>query len=244
MISKRHTKLKYEAGIDLEDLSVFYDFTEADNEFLQSIGAKTDTNNPTDEGAIVEDDGDENWEDVSDDDVMDENDDNEPSDDEEDDGFGEQLAQFGFDITELGELILPNGRVIGHRALSRYYKQRVPTRKTSTAVVAARRAAGERLLNGQVVNLHGSDENALALTRAGISPAVAAGRAGNGILVKGAGGVYTSLSIYRYRAVMRKQRREDVQGKRIYERTYQNMNKMDKKGNRLTNNVSVAHAKR
>jgi pre-60S factor REI1 len=244
MISKRHTKLKYEAGIDLEDLSVFYDFTEADNEFLRSIGAKPITNNTAEEGDLAEDDGDENWEDVSDDDVMDENDDNETNDDEDGDGFAEQLAQFGFDVTELGELILPNGRVIGHRALSRYYKQRAPTRNTSTAVVAARRAAGERLLNGQVVNFHGSDENALALTRAGISPAVVAGRAGNGILVKGAGGVYTSLSIYRYRAVMRKQRREDVQGKRIYERTYQNMNKMDKKGNRLANNVSVAHAKR
>jgi hypothetical protein len=48
-----------------------------------------------------------------------ENDDNEASDDVDDDGFGEQLAQLGFDITELGMLTLPDGRVIGHRALLR-----------------------------------------------------------------------------------------------------------------------------
>ncbi|CAB9516131.1 Cytoplasmic 60S subunit biogenesis factor REI1 homolog [Seminavis robusta] len=176
MISKSHTKLKYEAGIDLEDL--------------------------------------------------------------------EQLAQFGFDVTDLGELVLPNGRIVGHRALSRYYRQRVQTRNNSTAVVAARRAAGERIWNGQVVNLHGAEENTLALTKAGISPAVAAGRAGKGILVEGSGGVYTSLSIYRFRASMRKQRREDKQGKRQWERTNRNMNRMDKKANRLMNGVSVAHAAR
>merc|ERR1711865_419092 len=104
--------------------------------------------------------------------------------------------------------------------------------------------AGERLFNGHVINIHGLEENSLALAKAGIKPGDAAGRAGNGILVKGEGGAYTSLSIYRYRAVMRKQRREDFQGKRLYERSKQNMNRMDKKANRLMNGVSVAHAKR
>ena len=36
MISSYHTKLRYEAGIDLEELDLFYDFSEADNEFLDS----------------------------------------------------------------------------------------------------------------------------------------------------------------------------------------------------------------
>jgi len=243
MLSKSHTKLKYEAGVDLEDLSVFYDFAEADNEFLTSIGAKpraqAQTDNNNDE--VMEDDGDEDWEDVPDDDAeMGEGDD-------EDDLYGEyeaQLAQFGFDINELGELILPNGRVIGHRALSRYYRQRAPTRNNSTAIVAARRAAGEVLFNGQVMNIHGSDENTMALTKAGINPNVATGRAAKGILAKSSGGVYTSLSIYRYRAVVRKQRREDNQGHRLHHRQKTNMNKMDKKHNRLMNGVSVAHAAR
>ena len=34
MISTNHTKLRYEPNVDLEDLSVFYDFSEADAEFL------------------------------------------------------------------------------------------------------------------------------------------------------------------------------------------------------------------
>jgi pre-60S factor REI1 len=233
MISKRHTKLKYEAGIDLEDLSVFYDFKEADNEFLRSIGVEKKTPEPS-EDAVVEDDGDEDWEDVSEDEEMAEAEED-GGDDDYDAEYEAQLAQFGFDVTELGELVLPNGRVIGHRALSRYYRQRVPSQNTSTAVVAARRAAGERLFNGQVINIHGSEQNSLALARAGIKPGDAAGRAGKGILNMGAGGVYTSLSIYRYRAAMRKQRVEDKQFKRLHEKTSQNMNKMDKKHNRLMN---------
>lgn len=229
MISKRHTKLRYEAGIDLEDLSVFYDFSEADNEFLRSIGVSSNQNsdNTTDANSeeIVEDDGDEDWEDISDDDaeMVDAEDEGDKEDDAE---YEEQLAQFGFDVTELGELVLPNGRVIGHRALSRYYRQRVPTHNNSTALVAARRAAGERLFNGQVINIHGLEQNSVALAKAGIKPGEAAGRAGKGILAKGAGGVYTSLSIYRYRAVMRKQRREDRQGKRLHEKTSQNINRV------------------
>jgi hypothetical protein len=47
--------------------------------------------------------------------------------------------------------------------------------KLASPLVAARRAAGERLLNGKVANRRGSDQSALALTRAGISPTVAAG---------------------------------------------------------------------
>jgi len=156
------------------------------------------------------------------------------------------LAQYGFDVNALGELILPNGRVIGHRALSRYYKQRVPTAKTNqnSALVAARRAAGERLFNGQVINIHGTSENSMALMKAGVHPNVAAGRAGNGILTKNEAGMYSSMSIYRFRAAARKARREEFQGVRLYEKSKQNMNRMDKKANRLMNGVSVAHAKR
>ena len=272
MISKRHTKLKYEAGIDLEDLTLFYDFAEADNEFLTSVGIEAPPARPpatakqtvtgntakdTEDDAVVteeenddnDDDDDAEWEDISDDEEMADADANEDDNDEDEDealydAYEEQLAQYGFDVNALGELVLPNGRVIGHRALSRYYKQRVPQNNTSTAVVAARRAAGERLFNGQVYNIHGTEENALALAKAGICPSQAAGRAAKGILVKGEGGMYTSFSIYRYRAALRKQRRGDFKGKRIEEKTKQNINRMDKKHNRLMNGVSVAHAAR
>lgn len=249
MISKTHTKLKYEAGVDLEDLSVFYDFSEADNEFMKSVAARASkrvvSESKDNDDTIMEDDGDANWEDISDDEDMGE--DGEDGNDDDDgiyDQYESHLAQYGFDVNVLGELILPNGRVIGHRALQRYYKQRVPNTNSSSALVAARRAAGERLFNGAVVNIHGLNENSMALTKAGINPDMAAGRKGKGILHKNKGGVYSSLSIYRFRASVRKQRREDDQGKRIYEHTSQNMNRMDKKANRLHNNVSVAHAKR
>jgi pre-60S factor REI1 len=262
MVSKRHTKLKYEAGIDLEDLTLFYDFAKADSEFLTSVGitappqpTNTTKNNRDDvmntetdgDVAVVEDDDgdDADWEDISDDEEMAEG---AETDDAEDDAlydaYEEQLAQYGFDVNALGELVLPNGRVIGHRGLARYYKQRVPQNNTSTAVIAARRAAGERLFNGTVYNIHGREENALALAKAGIQPAQAAGRAARGILVKGEGGMYTSFSIYRYRAAMRKQRRGEFKGKLIEEKTKQNINRMDKKHNRLMNGVSVAHAAR
>lgn len=238
MISKRHTKLKYEAGVDLEDLDLFYDFTEADNEFYKSIGAttradtvipETTTTNIDDDDEVMEDDGDEDWEDISDDEeeLTSKNNYQGEDDEEMQNAYEKHLAQFGFDVNALGELILPSGRVIGHRALSRYYKQRAPSTSKSTALVAARRAAGERLFNGQVINIHGTDENSMALTRAGINPDMAAGRAGNGILAKGRGGVYSSVSIYRFRAVVRKQRREDHQGQRLHERTRLNMNRME-----------------
>ena len=121
MISKRHTKLKYEAGIDLEDLSVFYDFTEADNEFMKSIGATTRAKpvvSETEDDAVMEDDGDEDWEDISDDEEMADDDDGEDDEGIYDD-YENHLAQYGFDVNDLGELVLPNGRVIPQRAPSR-----------------------------------------------------------------------------------------------------------------------------
>ena len=47
MISKQHSKIRYEAGIDLEDLSVFYDFKEENERFLQSTqGSKSKEEEP------------------------------------------------------------------------------------------------------------------------------------------------------------------------------------------------------
>ena len=71
-----------------------------------------------------------------------------------------------------------------------------------------------------------------------------AAAAGNGILVKSKDGGFSALSLYRFRAAVQKQRRDDAKGRRLQQRTTQNINKMDKKANRLMNGVSVAHAAR
>jgi pre-60S factor REI1 len=286
MVNARHCKLRYEAGVDLEEFDVFYDFSKDNEEFLRTGignhktkrrakkrvdgagGNGDDQDEDEDENMQVVDeendeDGDDEWEDVDSDEEM-------QDDDDDDDGlyaaYEDEVAKHGFDITPLGELVFPDGRIIGHRGLSRYYKQRFAPEDSRTSVAAARRANGERLLNGRVYDTYamaqqeaeeggdgeGGDKKkmtALQLARAGLTMGAAAGRSGKGILVPtgGAGSnpsSFTALSLYRYRAVMKKARREEFQGRRLQQRTTLAMNKMDKKANRLMNNVSVAHAKR
>jgi pre-60S factor REI1 len=263
MIQKQHTKMRYEAGVDLDDFDVFYDFVEENEQFWQSVGGKRQesaTNDGQNEAMDgIEEDGDEEdgWEDISDDeeaaeDNMDEDDDNNSIYSE----FEEEVARMGIDVTPLGELVFPNGRIVGHRSLRKYYKQRTAQREdTRESVVAARRGAGERLYRGRVYQVgDGSStasqnpldaSRAVALSRAGMTPELTAGRAGKGILVSTKGGSnFTQLSVYRFRAVVKKQRREDARGKRLFDRTACPINKWDKKGNRMLNGVSVAHAKR
>lgn len=288
MRSKIHTKLCYQVGVDLEDLDVFYDFAEADEAFWKSTGKakkpmleeqqqrKDNDGDVMEENDGVEDDDDDvgedggdadaDWEDVSDDEDGVDDDDNMDDDNGEKEmyeGYEEEVARMGFNVTALGELVFPDGRIVGHRGLRRYYKQRLPQHKeTSAAVSAAREAAGERLYRGRVYqigngsssssasasnNNNSSMDNAKnnhALVMAGIAPGIAAGRAGRGILVSGGGATYSQVSVYRYRAAVRKQRRMDRAGQMIIQRTTTNMNRMDKKANRLINNVSVAHAPR
>jgi len=119
--------------------TVFYDFTEADAEFLGKssvqqrgkLAAAQDAT--TAEGMAVggvgdEDDqqpGDSNaedWEDVSDDEeeakVEKMDVDKADKEDEDDDDFDEAVARMGFDVTPLGELVLPDGRIVRHLAFS------------------------------------------------------------------------------------------------------------------------------
>lgn len=227
MISKQHAKLRYERGY-WDELDPFYDF-KSDNEQFQ-FPDRTDDDDANDGDAdmqVVEDDGDDDgWEDMSQD-----------GDDEDVfEGYEREIARFGLDVTPLGEIIFPDGRIVGHRALKRYYKQNHRPVKSSTAIVAAKQAAGERIFDGQVVNISG----------AGAMPREQLKGAGKGILVglkDGAEG-FSALSLYRYRAAVRKQRRNDQVGRRLKHRTTLNMNRMDKKANRLMNGVSVAHAAR
>jgi len=266
MIHTRHTKLRYEAGIDLWEFDPFYDFSKDDTDFLESgIGnyKKKSAKRPEEQCMqcdVIDDEEDEDsgeWEDVEDDDMESQNEDEDMESQNEDglySAFQDEIANHGFDITPLGELIFPDGRIVGHRGLSRYYKQRFAPENSRTAVLAAKRANGERLLDGRVYDLNAlksqQDESALQLVKAGLAPGAARGRAGRGILVNvtgsgdNGGASYTMISLYRYKAAVNKARREDFKGRRLQQKTILPMNKMDKKANRLYNNVSVAHAAR
>ena len=219
MISKQHSKIRYEAGIDLEDLSVFYDFKEENERFLQSTrGSSKEEEMHDAEGAGDEEqdkDEEDGWEDISDDEEIDDADEMVDEDDEDAySEFEEEVARMGLDVTPLGELVFPDGRIVGHRSLRRYYKQRVPrTEDTRASVQAARLAAGERLYRGRVYQIGGGSTNtsrnpieasraqALALSTAGVAPGLATGRTGKGILVTSgnmAGPGFTQISVYRF----------------------------------------------
>ena len=267
MISTRHTKLLYERGADMEEFDPFYDFSQADAEFLGSGGRKNgkqqqeqDLSNIQDgsndqaadaEMGVNENDEDGEWEDMSDAEGDDEDMVEDDGDDDDDDdmygGYEDEIARFGLDVSPLGELVFPDGRIIGHRGLARYYKQRAAPVNDSSAVAAARRAAGERLYRGRVYQIGAEEqthETSLALARAGITPGTATGRKGNGVLVKSGSNGYTALSLYRYRAVVKKAHRDEARGQRLEFKSTRNINRMDKKANRLMNGVSVAHAAR
>jgi len=232
MVSKQHTKLRYEKGF-WDELDPFYDFKLENTEYELAKSEVSESKNANDDGdvdmgaVVVDDDGDEDgWEAMS-----------EEGNDEEEvfDGYEREIARFGLDVTPLGELVFPDGRIIGHRALNRYYKQNHRPTQNNTAIVAAKRAAGERIYDGRVINVSGN-----------VVPRDQLNGVGRGILVpmkEGAEG-FSALSLYRYRAAVRKQRREDDVGRRLHYRTKLNMNRMDKKANRLMNGVSVAHAAR
>mmetsp|Transcript_15075 Transcript_15075/g.34952 ORF Transcript_15075/g.34952 Transcript_15075/m.34952 type:complete len:441 (-) Transcript_15075:44-1366(-) len=233
MIDKQHAKLRYEKGF-WEELDPFYDFSLADREFASKIELNTEAEEAKSSTADMNDelsDDEGGWEEMSDVD--------EEEEEEMFEGYEQEIKRFGLDVNNLGELVFPDGRVVGHRALRRYYKQKLSaSTTTSLAVVAAKKASGERLYGGRVVNIH--DHNLKHDKVRG---------AGKGILVAVGGGeggpaTFSTLSLYRYRAAIRKQRRGDLKGKKIREKAFQNINRMDKKANRLMNGVSVAHAAR
>jgi pre-60S factor REI1 len=243
MKSSNHTKLRYEANIDLDEFDVFYDFTAVNREFIQSQRKKQSRllQDAVNDEAEDDDDGDEDWEDVPEN-AAEESDEDDNGEEWYDD-YQSDMNVMGFDVTALGEIIFPDGRIIGHRALRKYYRQNLrPTAPRSVAVAAARLAAGERLYRGRVYSttMVSSTQKPGSIQHCGLPPS-----AGKGILVaSGADGTYTQLSVYRYMAAVRKQRLDSRQGQKLMERTTMNMNKMDKKHNRMMNGVSVAHAKR
>jgi len=235
MIDKQHCKIRYEQGF-WEELDPFYDFSLADKNFVATIGEDTNEANEASMDVDVDDDDDDDdggWEDVSD---------GEAEGDEEEvfEGYEREIRRFGLKVNALGELVFPDGRVVGHRALRRYYKQKITADTTkSLAIVAAKKASGERMFNGQVVNIYDHNLKHDKVRGAGKGILVAVGGADGGVAT------FSALSLYRYRAAIRKQRRGDRKGEKIRQKALgQNINRMDKKANRLMNGVSVAHAAR
>mmetsp|Transcript_87825 Transcript_87825/g.131697 ORF Transcript_87825/g.131697 Transcript_87825/m.131697 type:complete len:435 (+) Transcript_87825:253-1557(+) len=224
MISKQHTKLKYEEGF-WDELDPFYDF---DRDSALIPGSQ---NGPIEVRDSIDGEEEDGWEDMSEsDDVGMDLAQQRKADEDVYAEYEKEIARFGLDVTPLGELVFPDGRIVGHRALQKYYKQRARPVASSTAIIAAKRAAGERVYQGSVVNI-GSPSNGKMKG------------SGSGILVPLEDGVkgFSALSLYRFRAAVKKQRRDDEAGHRLKQRTSQNVNRMDKKANRLMNNVSVAH---
>jgi pre-60S factor REI1 len=267
MKDKEHCKILYERNVDMEEYDVFYDFSTMPGNYVlgeKNKKAAKGGGGGEEEGLMFEkkyyNEDEEEWEDVSsDDEDASMKDDEEQDDDDLYVAYQEEISSRGFDITPLGELIFPDGRIVGHRALARYYKQRfAPDRMEREAVRHARVAAADRLYDGRVVNLYqlrNSDEDNIASTTSNSlanstvvgrshlpSRSIPIGRGGNGILVSGGSGSggFTSLSLYRYRAAIKKQRREDARGQRLQYRSRMNTNKMDKKGNNISTGVVTA----
>lgn len=95
MLSKHHTRIPYETDFEKMEYADFYDF---------SSSYKTTSGNESD-GSGPESD----WEDLSDQEI-------------EEDSFSEEELHDTVSALDT-EIILPNGRTIGHRSLQRYYRQ-------------------------------------------------------------------------------------------------------------------------
>jgi len=237
MIAKGHCKIRYEEGVDLDEWEVFYDFTQDNLNFLKenkmkkSMKALLLTNQAEDEnGEDDDDDDDDAWEDVSDD---------------EDDmgGYRDIIESHGFGVTELGELILPSGKVIGHRTLAKYYNQKFAPEQSGTRTTAVRAVLQDTYGFGYEQNMALTTTSSLS----GISGRrlqSAGGGSGKGILVANKGEGFSALSMYRYRAAVKKSYKQESAWHRQQGKVRNNGNKFDKKGNRLITGVSVAHAKR
>merc|ERR1712146_127106 len=134
MISKSHCKLLYEEGEDLHEFSKFYDFSSTWKKRKRST--KKRQNRPTsslstdnketiikeeeeDNDSEADDDEDDWVTDDEDEDINMDKEDNESDSEIEEDS--DDYDDYTAHITPSGELLLPNGRILGHRQYKRLY---------------------------------------------------------------------------------------------------------------------------
>ncbi|CAM9373248.1 unnamed protein product, partial [Discosporangium mesarthrocarpum] len=131
MLDRSHCKLLYEEGEDLHEYRVFYDFSpsyqDAEKEGL--IRRKIREGEGEDTSRVRDGDGAEGG-----------------SGQEE--GDEEDLYEVAktIEVSDLGELVLLDGRTVGNRSLKRYYQQRVPVPDQREAVQAQLKEQNHRLL--------------------------------------------------------------------------------------------------
>lgn len=141
MTDRAHCKLLYDEDEDLHEYETFYDFSSsysgADKEGLVADTGAAAAGDATDEA----------------------NEAGEESDDVE--------VTRTLGVTDLGELVLLDGKTVGNRKWSRYYKQRLRTPDEREAVVAQRRATRLQLgaMYDDEMRKGTSTGNAVALQR-------------------------------------------------------------------------------
>lgn len=131
MKDRSHCKLLYEEGEDLHEYESFYDFSASYTEAEKRGFAKNASSSTTD--AAAEASTAENETEKSD----------EADHDDDDDEYAEVSRTLG--VNDLGELVLLDGKTVGNRRWSRYYRQRLRAPDEREVVVAQRQAMRLRL---------------------------------------------------------------------------------------------------
>ncbi|KAH9892847.1 C2H2 type zinc-finger-domain-containing protein [Cubamyces lactineus] len=133
MLDKGHCKIAYDTEEDRLEISDFYDFSASypDAEERKARKAAREAKKAAKAAAKAEKGEDEEWEDLSEDEVddseVDEVVEEEASDDDSDDEDEDDLLdnQITYGDSHY-ELVLPSGARIGHRSMRRYYAQSFP----------------------------------------------------------------------------------------------------------------------
>lgn len=155
MTDRSHCKLLYEEGEDLHEYESFYDFSASYSDaekrgLIQDASAAGAGAGPGDDamGESGDDDG--------------------KREGKAEDSDGEYIeVSRTLGVTDLGELVLFDGKTVGNRKWSRYYRQRLRAPDERDFVVAHRRATRLRLgaIYDEEVNKGTSTGGAVALQR-------------------------------------------------------------------------------
>lgn len=135
MTALSHCKLPYDDEDDVDELMDFYDFSSQYASSKKKQKKQIMTIKESGEG-----DEDAEWETDSEASI---DEDEEVVDDEEDSDYDESEAVHTINVSETGELVLANGKRLGRREFSRYYKQRFRPDEARESVLAATK---ERML--------------------------------------------------------------------------------------------------